>query len=48
KSYRQIANLVGCDPNTVGNVLKRLDNPSQTLPDRRGRPPILDESAHNR
>ncbi|CAG8676498.1 14262_t:CDS:1, partial [Racocetra fulgida] len=48
KSYRQIAKLVGCDPKTVGNVLNRLENPSQVLPDRRGRPPILDESAQDR
>ena len=34
KSYRQIAKLVGCDPKTVGNVLNRLENPSQVLPDR--------------
>ena len=48
KSYRQIAKLVGCDPKTVGNVLNRLENLSQVLPDHRGRPPILDESAQDR
>jgi transposase len=48
KSYRQIAKLVGCDAKTVGNVLKRHNNPSQISPDRRGRPPLLDETARDR
>ncbi|CAG8703896.1 746_t:CDS:2, partial [Dentiscutata heterogama] len=47
KSYRQIAKLVRCDPKTVGNMLNRLENPSQILPNRRGRPPILNELAQD-
>ncbi|CAG8719655.1 14895_t:CDS:1, partial [Dentiscutata heterogama] len=47
KSYRQIAKLFRYDPKTVGNMLNRLENPSQILPNRQGRPPTLDELAQD-
>ncbi|CAG8738471.1 17363_t:CDS:1, partial [Dentiscutata heterogama] len=47
KLYRQIAKLVRYDPKTVKNMLNRLENPSQILPNHRGRLLILDESVQD-